>query len=255
MVNNDSDSASASDIRSVARVADICALFGIHADELTAAEVAERTGLNRTTAYRYCASMTAAGILERGSRRGAFALGPMMLEIGLQALGRERVVELAGPHLHRLSAATQMTAVLSVPGAHGPVVALVSEASSSPVLVTVRVGTTLDATAAQSKVFLAYDHEPTTEVLTSNLSAAQRARLMDEVAGVRREGYSVVRPPSLPFVIAAPVFDGQRICATVAVLGVGDVDLDPVIEELLATAEAVNGALSTLRELPSRADV
>jgi response regulator of citrate/malate metabolism len=68
-VNSD---ASGSDIQAVARVGQICGLFGPHTTELTASEVAERLGLNRTTAYRYCASMVAAGILERGPRRSTF---------------------------------------------------------------------------------------------------------------------------------------------------------------------------------------
>lgn len=255
MVNKDEDQGSVSDIRAVARVAHICALFGPEVAELTAADVAELTGLNRTTAYRYCASMVAAGILERGSRRGTFALGALMLELGLQALGRERVVEIAGPHLRRLSAAVEMTAVLSVAGAHGPVVALVAETTSRQVLVTVRVGTTLDATAAQSHVFMAFEHEATIEQLTSELSAAQRSRLTSEVATVRRDGYSVVRPQSLPFVVAAPVFDDAGLRATVAILGVGDVDLSPAIEELLATAAALSDALGAPKEAPRSADV
>lgn len=255
MVNKGSDPSSAADIRSVARVAEVCALFGVQVNELTAADVAERTGLNRTTAYRYCASMVAAGILKQGSRRGTFALGPMMLELGLQALGRERVVEIAGPHLRKLSAAVEMTAVLSIPGAHGPVVALVAEETRQQVLVTVRVGTTLDYSAAQSHVFLAYEHEPTTDVLTAELSAAQHTRLMKEVATVRRDGYAVVRPPSLPFVVAVPVFDDQGIRATVAILGVGDLDLTSPIEELVATAAALSDALGAPREAPTSADV
>lgn len=255
MVNNDQDQASVSDIRAVARVAHICSLFGPEVEELTAADVAELTGLNRTTAYRYCSSMVAAGILEKGSRRGTFALGALMLELGLQALGRERVLEIAGPHLRKLSSAVEMTAVLSVPGAHGPVVALVAETAGRQVLVTVRVGTTLDANAAQSHVFLAYEHESTSQQLTSELSAAQRSRLMAEVATVRRDGYSIVRPQSLPFVVAAPVFDESGLRATVAILGVGDIDLAPAIEELLATAGALSDALGAPREAPNSADL
>src|SRR5690242_16284654 len=124
MANFDPTEAANSDIRAVARVGQICALFGPRVLELSAADVAERTGLNRTTAYRYCASMVAAGILERGSRRGTFALGGLMLELGIQAIGRQRIVEIAGPYLRKLSTAVGMTAVLSIRGAQGPVVAL-----------------------------------------------------------------------------------------------------------------------------------
>ena len=67
---NSEDATSTADIRAVARVGQICSLFGPGVVELSAADIADATGLNRTTAYRYCASMAAAGILERGVRRG-----------------------------------------------------------------------------------------------------------------------------------------------------------------------------------------
>jgi DNA-binding IclR family transcriptional regulator len=257
MVNIESDQVPMSDIRAVARVADICALFGPAAQELTAADVAERTGLNRTTAYRYCASMVAAGILERGSRRGTFTLGGLLLELGLQALGRERVLEIAGPYLRRLSTAIQMTAVLSIRGAGGPVVALVAEELSQPVLVTVRVGTKLDVTAAQSLVFLAYESEPTMDAMAVGLSPAERARLELEVAAVRKDGYSLTRPSDLPLAAAAPVFDDKGLRATVAFLGVRDTgdDLSGPLDELLATAAALSDVLGASRKGPPGADI
>lgn len=254
MTTIDPDQASVSDIRAVTRVGNICALFGPQVSELTAADIAERTGLNRTTAYRYCASMVAAGILERGSRRGMFALGGMMVELGLQALGRERVLEIAGPHLRKLSSTVQMTAVLSIPGANGPVVALVAEEPGQQVLVTVRVGTKLEASAAQSRVLLAYESESSTDDVTAGLSAAGRARLDADADAVRRDGYIVVRPAGATFVAAAPVFDRGGIRATVAFLGVGDVDLAPAIEGLRATARALSEALGAPQEASPSAD-
>lgn len=246
MPNFDPEQASNSDIRAVARVGQICALFGPQALELTAADVAERTELNRTTAYRYCASMVAAGILERGSRRGTFSLGGLMLELGIQALGRQRVVEIAGPYLRKLSAAVRCTAVLSIRGAHGPVVALVEEDTSRGVVVTVYPGTRLETGAAQSHLFLAYADDDAMEQAASDMSPADRARLETAVKKARKDGYSVVLNSGGnggPFVVAAPVFDEKGLCATVATLGVGDLDLPPMLEQLLATAAAISDEL------------
>ena len=106
-------------------------------------------GLNRTTAYRYCASLVTAGILERGHRRGTFVLGGLMVQLGMHALGRRRVVEIAPPYLAELSAAVRMTAVLGVWGARGPVVALVIEDISRILVVTVHAGTKLDLNSSQ----------------------------------------------------------------------------------------------------------
>jgi DNA-binding IclR family transcriptional regulator len=257
MANIDPSDASTSDIRAVARVGDICALFGPRIAELSAADVAERTGLNRTTAYRYCASMAAAGILKRGSRRGTFALGPLMLELGTLALGRQRVVEIAGPYLHKLSTAVRMTAVLSVRGVQEPVVALVEEDTSRMVVVTVHAGTKLDATAAQTRLFLAYgDDGSMMDRLTAGMSPAERAHLESEVYTARQRGFSFVRQSGGPFVVAAPVFDENALCATVAILGAGDLpDLTPALERLQETATALSNELGAPDAGTVRADV
>jgi DNA-binding IclR family transcriptional regulator len=245
MANFDPSEASNSDIRAVARVGQICALFGPHALELTAADVADRTGLNRTTAYRYCTSMVAAGILERGPRRGTFTLGGLMVELGTLALRRQRIVDIAGPHLRKLSAAIRMTAVLSVRGAQGPVVALVEEDTSRMVVVTVRAGTKLDATAAQTHLFLAYADESTMDVVAAGMSSAERARLESDISAARRQGFSVVRHSGGSFAVAVPVFDEKELCATVAILTGDLADLSPVLERLLATATALSDELKS----------
>jgi DNA-binding IclR family transcriptional regulator len=245
MANNADTDALTSDIRAVARVGQICELFGPRVLELSAADIAERTGLNRTTAYRYCASMVTAGILRRGVRRGTFALGPLMLELGTLALGRQRVVEIAGPYLRKLSAAVRMTAVLSVMGTHGPIVALTEEDTSRMVVVTVHAGTKLDVTAAQTRFFLAYSDDSTMMAeMTEHLSPAERAQLEADIVTARQRGFSFVRPHGGPFVIGAPVFDEGGLAATVGILGAGDVpDLTPAVEQLLATTGALSSEL------------
>ncbi|GIH22631.1 IclR family transcriptional regulator [Acrocarpospora phusangensis] len=255
MANFDPHEALNADIRAVARVGQICALFEPRVLELTAADVAERTGLNRTTAYRYCASMVAAGILERGARRGTFTLGGLMVELGTLALGRRRVVDIAGPHLRKLSAEARMTAVLSIRGLQGPVVALVEEDRSRAVVVTVHPGTRLDTTAAQTHVLLAYADAATLELMAAGLSPAERARLESEVASARRRGFSLVRHEGGACAVAAPVFDEKGLCATVAILGADLTDLPPALEQLSATAAALSEELGGPTEGPPDADV
>ena len=234
---------STGDIRAVARVAQICALFGPGVQELSAADVAESTGLNRTTAYRYCSSMATAGILDRGSRRGTFALGGLMLELGIQALGRQRILEIAGPHLQRLRAAMRMTAVLSIRGVSGPVVALAEEDTSRVVVVTVHPGTKLDASAAQTRLMLAYSDAAAVEAATAGMTVAQRARLETDVYSAKRQGWCVVWHGST-FGVAAPVFDDTGLAATIALLGAGDLDLEQTLEQLLATAGELSAELA-----------
>jgi DNA-binding IclR family transcriptional regulator len=214
------DESASSDIQAVARVGQICSLFNPHTNELTAADVAERLGLNRTTAYRYCSSLVTAGLLDRGTRRGTFVLGGLMLQLGILALGRRRVVELAPPHLARLSAAAHTTAVLSLWGANGPVVTRVEEDSRRTVVVTVRVGVQLDLSAAQTKVFLALHPDSyAIERLAGQLAPVQRDRLDRELEIIRKTGMCTVQEPDGLVGSAVPVFDEYGICATIALLG------------------------------------
>ncbi len=254
MVNTEgTGEASGSDIQAVARVGQICSLFGPYTNELTAADVAERLHLNRTTAYRYCASLVAAGILERGPRRGAFVLGGLMLQLGIHALSRRQVIEIAPPHLAELGASVRMTAVLSLWGARGPVVALVEEDKSRTAVVTVRAGSQLDATAAQTRVFLAHlADERAMGWLTEGATTAQRAELEAAVYTARRAGYCIASQSGGVFSAAAPVFDEFGIAATVGLLGADPrADLgpgSPIISELLKTTSALSSELRGTRE-------
>jgi DNA-binding IclR family transcriptional regulator len=214
------DEANTGDIQAVARVGQIFSLFTPRVTELTAGEVASLLGLNRTTAYRYCISLVAAGFLEPGSRRGSFVLGGLMLQLGILALGRRRIVELAPPHLAGLSAVSHTTALLSLWGANGPVVTRVEENAERNVLVTVRVGVQLDLSAAQMRVFLAWHPDPATiERVTKGLSAAERAALDRDLEKIRRTGICIVDEIDGLVGAAAPIFDEYGICATVALLG------------------------------------
>lgn len=249
MVNKDiSSEAASSDIQAVARVGQICALFGPHTTELTAASVAEQLNLNRTTAYRYCVSLVAAGILERGPGKGTFILGGLMLELGIHALGRRRVVEIAPAHLRELSTAVRMTAVLSLWGARGPVVALVQEDMSRALVVTVHPGTQLDTTAAQMTVQLAYHSDPhAIDRIAQGLSSTERNDLETAVYAARRNGYTIVDHADGLVAVAAPVFDEQGIAATVALLGAESAASftpgSPKLTYLLDTAAALTNEL------------
>jgi DNA-binding IclR family transcriptional regulator len=241
--------ASSFDIQSVSRVGQILGLFDPRTAELTAADVAERLGLNRTTAYRYCTSMVSAGMLERGRRKGTFVLGGLVLQLGIHALHRRRIVDIAPPFLTQLARETGMTAVLALWGVERPVVALVQENPARSVVVTVRPGTQLDLTASQTRVFLAHhtDHHLVERTL-DELPAPERAELEAAIYTVRRTGYCIAKLPDGIFGAAAPVFDEHGISATVALLGSElGVDLSPgspILSALTTTAAALGDELA-----------
>lgn len=233
------------EIQSVSRAAQILGLFGPQTPEVTAAEAAERLGLNRTTAHRYCTSLVAAGLLERGVEAGSYVPGGLLLQVGAFALGRRKVVDLAPPFLRGLSSRTHLTAVLSLWSASGAVVTRVEEDSAKTALVTVRVGTQLPLDTAQAKVFLAYRHDQlsVTRLLT-NLPAATRRELEDELEVIRHRGYVAATDPDGIVALGAPVLDEHGICAAVAAVGtvrtVSTADDSATVRAVVETARALS---------------
>ncbi|HLU56668.1 MAG TPA: IclR family transcriptional regulator [Pseudonocardia sp.] len=247
------------EIQSVSRAAQILRLFGPETPEITASEAAERLGLNRTTAYRYCTSLVAAGLLDRGVAPGSFVPGGLLLQVGAFALGRRKVVDLAPPFLRELSARTHLTAVLSLWGSSGPVVTRVEEDSTRTALVTVRVGTQLSFDTAQAKVFLAY-HRDQLSIgrLLGNLPAPQRDELSAELERVRERGYAAAVDSAGIVAVGAPVFDEHGICAAIAGVGTDrTVSTSPdssTVRAIVDTARALSkemGAKETGAEPPA----
>lgn len=236
----------AGEIQAVDRAAQILRLFGPERPRLTAAEAAELLQLNRTTTYRYCVSLVAAGLLERGVESGTFVPGALLVQLGAFAIGRRQVVDLASTHMRSLSVDTGLTSVLSLWGSMGPVVSRVEEESARSVVVTVRVGTQLSLASAQAKIFLAHQND-------RDRAGRLLAVLPDELrAEVGREIRELGAPDDIAagidglgiHAIAAPVFDEYSVCASLALIGTNDMLPFDVDTEIAARLRAAASALS-----------
>ena len=233
------------EIQAVARAAQILRLFAPERARLTAAEAAELLHLNRTTTYRYCTSLVAAGLLERGIESGTFVPGALLVQLGAFAIGRRQVVDLASNHMRGLSADTGLTSVLSLWGSIGPVVSRVEEETTRSVVVTVRVGTQLSLSSAQAKIFLAHQRDRArADRLLGVLPDDLRAQVGREIRELAETGEIAVGADGLGIhAIAAPVFDEYGICASIALIGTNDMlPLDVNTD----TAERLRQAASAL---------
>ncbi|MFG2005089.1 IclR family transcriptional regulator [Spirillospora sp. NPDC048911] len=234
------------DIQAVARAAQILALFGPGTPEITAAGAASAIGLNRTTTYRYCTSLASAGLLERRGE-GSFAPGPLALQLGVFALSRREILDLAPPYMSELAAGTHSTAVLSLWGSSGPVVSRVEEDAAGTVSVRVKVGTQLDLSSGQAAVFLAFHRD---QLLADRLIATwpsdAQARLRERLEGVQAGGYAAVDNGRGIAILAAPIFDETGLCASMALLNtVQAMSLEPESPQLRLL-------LSTARQLTAK---
>jgi hypothetical protein len=100
-------------VQSVARAFAILELFDARTTSLTAVEIAERTGLNRATAHRFCQTLVTRGYLQDVGRRH-LAPGPKTLSLARSALASWSLPELARPHLVKLQEKTGEAVNLAV---------------------------------------------------------------------------------------------------------------------------------------------
>ena len=88
-------------IQSVSRALSILELFSDKRPSLSVRQVAEITGLNRATCYRFCQTLKNLGYLEEiGDRR--FRPGLKAVSLAHSALSSRELPELAHPYLRRL---------------------------------------------------------------------------------------------------------------------------------------------------------
>lgn len=226
------------DIQAVSRVGLILGLFGPTRETVSTAEAAELIGVNRTTTYRYLASLVTAGILEPREGR-SYGPGPMLLQLGAFALGKQDVMHHAPGPMAALARRTAITTVLSVWGERSPVVAHVEESPGREILVTVRVGMHLRSTAAQAAVFHAFRaDDASVRASLKAMSADEREDVLRAADDVRTSGYSGRVSVRGIAVLAVPVIVGGRMVASLGLLSTRDViDVGTESKELVALRE------------------
>lgn len=190
-------------IQSVERAARMLGLFTVEEPQLTLGDLTARMGMSKATVHRYATALRNAGLLRLAG--GYYTLGPRVVELASAALAGLGVMKVAGPYLERLVAQTGQTAVLSVWDGEAPVVVRVDDNTSRLVRIIVATGSKLPLDSAQGQVFRAFmpgaDGDPALGVVRE-----QRLAHYAEVV----EGISA---------LAAPVFQGAEIVATLALVG------------------------------------
>jgi IclR family pca regulon transcriptional regulator len=216
-------------IQSVERAARMLGLFTVDEPQLTLGELTARMGMSKATVHRYATALRNAGLLRQMG--GVYTLGPRVVELASAALAGLAVVTVAGPYLERLVAETGETAVLSVWDGEAPVVVRVDANTSRLVRIMVTTGSRLPLDSAQGKVFRAF------------MPAVDGDPELDRVRDLRVAHYGAVVEGI--GAVAAPVFQGPEIVATLALVGTAaSIDPDPEAPLARALRDAAE-ALST----------
>lgn len=237
----------AASIRSVERAVSVLRLFLPNRASLGLTEIAQLSGLSTSTAHRYCSALRRMGLLRYDSESGQFALGGGCIELGLAATESLPVVELARPILSELVSHVDRTAVLGIWDEYAVRVVEVNDHTSSIVRVTVRIGSQLDVFhTAQGMVFLAYSPRVSQRFARD----PEMDRVKETVAKTRKDGFTILTSPPGPNsnmgtrTAAAPVFLGDRIAATIAILAPIDGMVDTPDSRLVAYLREAAAQLS-----------
>lgn len=215
-------------VGSVLKACRLMEFFDHRRPELTLAEVAERSGMNKTTVYRLLNTLVMAGWL---ARSGSNAYRPTMrvFQVGSVALASTTLPVEAKPVLRDLAERFGDTAYLMVPSGR-VAVCIDAVAGNSPVTVSgIAIGSHLPLHAAAAPVAmlafvpglldteLSHDHR---EAFTA-ATVTENERLHTLVDLVREQGYAVSEADYLPDVaaVAAPVFGSDGVCVGTISLG------------------------------------
>lgn len=167
-----------------------------HQPGISVNELAEASGLDRTTTYRLVTSLVQTGLAERDEDKN-YRLGIEAMQLGLAAMGRAPILERCRPLMMRLARRTEDTVFLVVRNgdyAHCvhseegsyPVKALVLQVGGMRLLGIGSAGVALLSTMEDAQIESLYDrHRGTLPPNALALPALKRL-----VAQTRRQGYS-----------------------------------------------------------------
>lgn len=184
-------------IQSVSRALSILELFSDKCPSLSVSEVAEQTGINRATCYRFCQTLRHLGYLEELG--GRFRPGLKAVSLAHAALSSRELPELALPYLEKLRETVNETVNMGLLD-DTEVVYVARVLSDHLIALRLYVGSRLPAYAASlGRAQLAFLPEDEAEAILDRSELKQitghtiidRRRLTAELKRTRSRGYAL----------------------------------------------------------------
>jgi IclR family pca regulon transcriptional regulator len=214
------------------------------------AELGRAVGLNKSTTYRYVATLAKLGYLQQDPDTKRYSLGPRVLDLGFAAINSMEITRVAGHHLQELSDETGYTVSMAV--LEGPDIVYVDRrrsgrASSFAMGLHLNIGSRLPAyCTSMGKVLLAFQDPADLRASLDRTDLARRGpktitareQLMAALSRVRRNGIAVNDEELAAGLrsIAAPVRDPSgRVVAAINIaihLTVWNASVESVVSRL-----------------------
>jgi DNA-binding IclR family transcriptional regulator len=252
-------------VSSLVRGLKILTTFTVERPSLKVSEVAEITGLDQATVFRFMYTLEYLGYLVRDEDTKRYHLGVKMLALSLPARASIAVRGAALPTMLELSQKINETVKLAVlDGIETVMVAIVEVLDklnySTPI------GHRLPAfCTAQGKIMIAYQPVDNWDKLISKINFVSHTqntiidpqRFREELLMVRRQGYAISDEEMVLGLgaVAAPVFNHSgEVAAAINISGLSSQILhsentDYFIEELMKSAQVISAKLNYIPEL------
>ncbi len=210
---------------SVLKGFEILSLFLEGHTQVSVTDVAERTGMNSSTAHRFLLTLERTGAL-RCIRRGQYVMGPLLEDLSQQAVRANPVLAFVEPEVHRLSRTLNESVMACRQAIDGPACVAVA-VGPRPISVNISVGTVLPFhKSAQGKIWLAdmpdNQRAQVLDQVSPAISARRRNALEAELTEISRRQFAVNRGDNEPDIaaVSVPLRDSfGRLLLTVSVFG------------------------------------
>jgi DNA-binding IclR family transcriptional regulator len=212
----------------------ILQVLAAHDSALPLKVISEQVDMAPSNVHRYLASFVRAGLLRQDPDTSHYDLGRLALQIGMSALSRLDVMELAPRELKRIVAEFGLLGVVVIFGDQGPTIVRFQQCSP-PITISLNLGSIIPTLrSASGQLFAAFlPEEITRHVVERELhtngayvlaastprTAAEVRRLADKI---RKQFYASVEVDVSPGIraIASPILNAQgEATATLSLLG------------------------------------
>lgn len=228
--------------------------------------IAERTALNKSTAYRFLAHLERAGYLLR-DHSGAYLIGPRLVHLGANSTYQATIRQVSRPGMHLLWSRVGETVNLGALD-RGEVLYLDVLESSHTFRLSSQVGMRRPVhTTALGKAILAWLPSQTRDELLAscinqrrgNSGALDIGETLSDLGRIQRRGYALDNEEVEPGAccVGAPIFDSSgSVAASISISGpvtrMHGSRISAIAKDVMAAAAEISELLGYKRSLPAQ---
>lgn len=213
-------------VPAVSRAAMAMKVLAERSQGATLTEIADATGMAKSTASNLLRTMTSEGLLSYDDQLRRYDFGPLMVELGAAAIGGNDSITAARSRMHDLATETGLACLAIARMPQGHFVAVEKVESQQDIKVTIEVGESFPADAPLlSRIWAAWsgDTAPDSRAFT-DATITSRRKLQRSLKDARSDGYVAVYGEYIPNlnVVGVPIFGAAgKPCLALTLLGIG----------------------------------